>query len=359
MADVAGSTQLVEDVKHVFGDLAAVCVGVEPADLRASDASRLIEMTGAFDRQSAGLRALALDRALEAKVWKDEGYTSPQRYLAAKLGVTVAEATRIVATAERLRSQPKTREAMRKGELSDDEADAVTAANDAEPHREDEHLDAATGGSHDPAAPGPEHGEPGGPGGSTGPDAQQGPKARDRRRETIAELRRRKERAKARADRDAKEREERLHSERTANKGTTPEGGWQLWTRNTKAAGHRVEAALAVAMDELKAERRAAGLEPLTYGRLLADALVRVADKSMGAAPPGGPVRKATGSVMRGMLTVDLSALAPALPGGRGDVRDRRVRHRVAAHGPGAAGRRPAHPRAQGRGRRGERHPHR
>jgi hypothetical protein len=62
-------------------------------------------------------------------------------------------------------------------------------------------------------------------------------------------------------------------------------------------------------MDELKAERRAAGLEPLTYGRLLADALVRVADKSMGAAPPGGPARKATGSVMRGMLTVDLSAL--------------------------------------------------
>jgi hypothetical protein len=107
MADVAGSTQLVEHVKHVFGDLAAVCVGVEPEDLLASDASRLIEMTGAFDRQSAGLRALALDRALEAKVWKDEGFQSPQRYVAAKLGVTVAEATRIVATASGCDPSPR------------------------------------------------------------------------------------------------------------------------------------------------------------------------------------------------------------------------------------------------------------
>jgi len=303
MADVAGSRQLVEEVKAVLGDLAVVCVGVEPADLLATDAGRLIELSGAFDRQSAGMRALALDRALEAKVWKEEGFKSPQQYVAAKLGVTVGEAVRMVATAERLRSQPETREAMRNGELSDDEADAVTEANEAEPEREAEHLDATTGGSRS-AGDGEQDELPGGA--SAGP----GPRPRPGRRESIAELRRRRERAKARADRDAKDTEDRLHRERSASKGVTSEGGWQLWMRTTKAAGLRVEAAWQVAMDELRVERKAKGLAGLTYGQLAADALVRMADRSLGAtATAGGPVRRSKGSAMRGMINVDLAPL--------------------------------------------------
>jgi hypothetical protein len=313
VADVAGSKQLVAEVRGVLGDFAAVCGGVEPADLLASDAGRLIELSGAFDRQAAGLRALALDRVLASGVWRDEGHRSPQRYVAAKLGITVGEAHRIVATAERLREQPKTREAMRNGELSDAEADAVSQANDAEPEREAENLDAATGGSrHDgPGGEGSDggHGSGDGPSGGTagGPEPDPGPG--NRKRESVEELRRRKERAKARADRDAREREERLHRERTASKGITGEGGWFLSAKTTKTDGHRVETALSVAMDEIKAERRKAGLEPLTYGQLLADALVRVADKSLGVMASDGSKRAAMGSVMRGMLVCDISGL--------------------------------------------------
>jgi hypothetical protein len=291
---------VVAEVKSAFGDLAAACVALEPADLLASDASTLIELSGAFDRQAAGLRALALDRVLESGVWKDAGFRSPQRYVAAKCGISVGEANRVVATAERLRSQAATRDAMRKGELSDAEADAVTQANDAEPEREAENLDAATGGDrrgrHDDGGPGP------------GPGAAPGPKDRNRDRESIEELRRRKERAKARADRDAREREERLHRERTASMGTTADGGWFVSSKNTKTAGQRVETALAVAMDEIKAERRRAGLEPLPYGQLLADALERMADKSLGAVADGTK-KAAMGSVMRGMLVCDISGL--------------------------------------------------
>jgi hypothetical protein len=300
VADVAGSTRVVAEVMGVLGDFAAACVALEPEDLLASDAGRLIELSGAFDRQAAGLRALALDRVLESGVWKDEGHRSPQRYVAAKLGITVGEASRIVATAERLRSQPKTREAMRKGELSDDEADAVTGANDAEPDREDEHLDAATGGGHRGGL---------GPGPGAGAGAGAGPGGGGGRRKSVAELRRERERAKARADRDARDREQRLHRERTACKGVTDEGGWNFSAKTTKTTGHRIDAALSVAMDEIKAERRAGGLEPLTYGQLLADAFERVADKSLGAIAPGGPKNAAMGSVMRGMLVCDISGL--------------------------------------------------
>jgi hypothetical protein len=79
VADVAGSKQLVADLKGVFGDLAAVCIGVEPADLLATDAGRLIELSGAFDRQSSGLRALALDRALEPNITRLGDFTDAQR----------------------------------------------------------------------------------------------------------------------------------------------------------------------------------------------------------------------------------------------------------------------------------------
>ena len=54
--------------------------------------------------------------------------------------------------------------------------------------------------------------------------------------------------------------------------------------RTNKAAGLRFDRAWNVAMDELRAERQAQGLDPLTYGQLAADALIRLADKSLDAA---------------------------------------------------------------------------
>jgi hypothetical protein len=120
----------------------------------------------------------------------------------------------------------------------------------------------------------------------------------------LDELRRQKERAKAKADQDAQDRERRLHQERTAGKGPTDAGGWRFWARTTKAAGRRVDAALDVAMRELQAERTAAGLPPLTYGQLLADALVRMADKSLHGAAPSGP-----GPRTHAVLLADVTAL--------------------------------------------------
>lgn len=310
MADVAGSARTVEELKAVLGEMAAACACLEPEDLLARHAGTVIELTAAIGRFVDGAQTLAVYRVLESGIWKDEGFRSPQHWLASKRGCTVAEAGRMVRTSERVQAQPKTKDALRNGDLSGDEADAVSEATDAEPEKEEEHLGNATGraagGGSGPGGDGRDRGAGPGPAGPAG-----APPKRGRPRASLDELRRQRDRAKARADADARAKEERLHSERTASKGATSEGGWQLWAKHTKDAGLKVEAALDAAMDELKAERRAAGLEPLTYGRLLADALVRVAEKSMGAKGPaaGPPARRPKGSAMRAMLTADLAAL--------------------------------------------------
>jgi hypothetical protein len=108
VADVAGSKATVAEFKSVLGDLAAVCSTLEPADLLASDAGRLVELAGAIERQVAGARTLAVFRVLESGIWKDEGARSPQRWLAAKLGITEAQAARIEATDERVQDQART-----------------------------------------------------------------------------------------------------------------------------------------------------------------------------------------------------------------------------------------------------------
>ena len=84
--------------------------------------------------------------------------------------------------------------------------------------------------------------------------------------------------------------------------------------RATKAAGLRFDAAWNQAMGELRDESKAAGLEPLTYGQLAADALIRMADRSLGGATTTGggagdrPDRRG-GSAMRGLLLTEVAAL--------------------------------------------------
>ncbi|OWY61794.1 hypothetical protein B7486_61885, partial [cyanobacterium TDX16] len=304
MVDLAGSEEVVAAFRSALGDLAEVCVTLESGDLLARHAVALVGLSGSIDRFVAGARLLAVQRVLESKAWRDEGARSPQHWVAGQLGVPVGQAARIVATAERVRNQPKTEEALRRGDLSDHEADAVSGATEADPEAEEEHLATATGRPADgPAPDGPGSGSggpgagpggpgagPGGPGAGSGPGSGSGwgggptggarpgpggpfggrPSGGGGPRASLEELRRQRERARAKADADARAREERLHRERSAQKGTTEAGGWQMSMRTTKTAGLRFDRAWQVAMDQIKAQRRAEGLAPLTFGQLAA-----------------------------------------------------------------------------------------
>ena len=370
MADLNGSAELARSMHEADARLRGVCSAVDPADLLAPHAVAVIEMAASTQRLLTGVRTLAVLRVLESKVWRDEGHRSPQHWLAATLGVTVGQAARIIATAERVRYQPEVAQALRDGALSDDEAEAVTGAIEADPDGAAAHLWAATGGTHgNPAATtpddapgagedagpdtGPGDGGAGagagsrgdeGPGGGPGPDGGrgdegpgdsgpgsdgggpdggapgaggpgrggaggQGDGGARRRRASIDELRKRRARAKAKADADEAARQARLHRERSASRGPTPEGGYSMRMHITKEAGLRFDRAWDAAMAEIRAERKAAGLEPLLYGQLAADALLRIADRSLQGSTPGPSASPLPGPKTQALLLVDVACL--------------------------------------------------
>jgi hypothetical protein len=79
----------------------------------------------------------------EAGAWKRNGARSPEDDIARKTGTGTTRARRKLSTSKRLRSQPKTDEAVRRGRVSTDQADEVSEGAGVAPEAEDDLLDTA------------------------------------------------------------------------------------------------------------------------------------------------------------------------------------------------------------------------
>jgi len=281
VTDANGSAEVAGACCHLEKLMAASCAGVEPQDLTALDAVSVVRSSAAMERMAGGMRTLALHRVVESGIWRDLGAKSAAAWVADTLGIGLGQAHRILGVAAKVTEQPETADALRKGELSDEQADAVAEASDAEPEKAEEHRQAA-------------------------------------KRESLNEMRRRKERARARADKDDAERERRVHRSRTASRGSSLDGAYEARLRTTKEAGARFSAAWDEHLKALQAERKAAGLDPEPYGALAADALIRMAEHATGASGSGfsegagSPGSKAGPRAMV-HLTCDIAALRRGL----------------------------------------------
>jgi hypothetical protein len=257
VAHAAASAETLKDLKQVAALLTVANTGLVPGDLTAADAAELVGVCARIERLAAGARTLAVHEVVSSGIWKDLGAKNAACWLAEQLGITVGEAHRILGTSERVRSQPKTADALRKGELSDDQADAVSGATGADPESEDENIAAAK-----------------------------------EKKESVRELRERRERAKARADKDDGARERRIHRDRTAHRSIGADGSFQAFMKCTKAQGARFSAAWDAHITALMAERAGNGQPKEPYGALALDGLLRMADHSLdqdhraGAEPP-------------------------------------------------------------------------
>jgi len=275
------SAEVVAELRSVVGALAVLSASLDPDDLTASDAAAVVEVAGRIERHTAAVRTLAVHQVAMSKVWRDEGARSCAAWLADKLGVAVGAAHRILGTAARVRTQPKAERALRDGVLSDVQADAVTGATEADPASEDDNLHAATHG-----------------------------------KESVKQLRERRERAKARNE-DADERARRLHRERQAHGGTGLDGAYRAFLQTTPLLGATFDAAWDAHRRALIAERQAAGLEKETWANLSADALIRMAQASLGEhrAKPGSPVPVVADDPTDGETARRPDAQEPTAPG--------------------------------------------
>jgi hypothetical protein len=120
-------------VAELAAQVQAVVAGFDP---EVTGARECLDLVGVFrdleHAASAGL-ALAARRVAQTSLWADHGHRTAAHWLAARTGVSVGEAMRLLETAEVAEQAPATMEALKNGGLSIPKARAVGKAEAADP----------------------------------------------------------------------------------------------------------------------------------------------------------------------------------------------------------------------------------
>nr|MBA2752015.1 DUF222 domain-containing protein [Actinomycetota bacterium] len=210
----------------------------------------MAQVCGALNA-TTGRLVLLIARALESGACEGTGIHSPEQWVAWKCGVSGGRARRLVAIARRLSELPETLGALQAGELSEDQVAVVCRRAPAYA------------------------------------DAQVATLARHTTVSQLTRTLRRYTWAPKPGDADKEEEEEGKPEEAEARRvdfGTTEEGGWRLSALLPPDEGALVERAL-------EAARRALVEEAQVERPTWADALLAMADRSLGAAAAGRPQR--------------------------------------------------------------------
>ena len=113
----------------------------------AADAARVLDDAAAIEKMAAAVKSLAAARVAETGLWKQSGDRSAAHELARRTGTSIGQAKDVIETGCRLRDLAATAHAARRGELSAQQAAAITDAASADPAAEDRLLETARSGS--------------------------------------------------------------------------------------------------------------------------------------------------------------------------------------------------------------------
>lgn len=276
-------------IEHMFDALlrareamATAATAFDPALLTTAECQQAMEHAAAIERMGAHLKALAAARVAESELWRQRGARSPEEDLAQRTGTSVTRAKEILDTGRRARSQPALDDAARRGELSPEQAAAISDAAHADPAAEERLVEGAG-------------------------------------RQSLKDLRDTCGRVKAAAT-DPEERHRRLHRERRARTYTDAEGGWNLHLRTTPDVGAAVMERLRPVHDRIFRRARAAGChEPAEA--YAADALVDVILGSEvsardDAAPPEAKAVRVASRAAKVIVRIDFDSLIRGFPVG-------------------------------------------
>lgn len=109
---------------------------LEPRELTSSQVNAVLAEVVVLERMAASARVLLSKRAAESEQWKREGFRSAAEWLAAQQGTSTGRAKADLETSERLDGLDGTKDAMRDGLLSPDQAAAVADAAAVNPDAE-------------------------------------------------------------------------------------------------------------------------------------------------------------------------------------------------------------------------------
>ena len=120
-----------------------VAAVVDPDVMTGAQAAAAVEDLATADKAVGSTLLFLALRVATSDAWRGQGFASAADWLADKAGISVAEAARQLATAKKADQLPKTKDAMKKGGLSPDQAGAVADGATADPDAEDDLLDSA------------------------------------------------------------------------------------------------------------------------------------------------------------------------------------------------------------------------
>jgi hypothetical protein len=254
------------ELRRAMGEYAR---SFDPSRVSARDAARLRDVASAIKHMAASLEAQAAARVAETSVWKKSGERSAAHELAAASGTSLARARETLDTGRRLGELPATAEALRRGDLSMEQACLVASAAADDPDAETRLLETARSGS-------------------------------------VGELRDECARVKANAcDREVRRR--RIHEQRHLRSWVDGDGAGHLHLRDNPERVAEMMAGLAPVRDHLFEQARSQGRrEPLDA--YAADALHEVIRRRTATPKAGGRTKV--------LVRVDLPALLRGQPVG-------------------------------------------
>jgi hypothetical protein len=123
----------VGPVAELTAQVQAVVAGFDPEVTGARDCLDLVGVFRDLEHAASAGLALAARRVAQTSLWADHGHRTAAHWLAAKTGLSVGEALRLLETAEVAEQAPATMEALKNGGLSIPKARAVGKAEAADP----------------------------------------------------------------------------------------------------------------------------------------------------------------------------------------------------------------------------------
>lgn len=108
-----------------------------------SQAGEVVRTCSRIEASISAIKSLAVAKSAEGMAWKQQGYRSPADKLAQETGISPGAAKRTVQTGERMTKQPDVAQAALAGELSAEQAEAVSDGAAANPGKTKELVEKA------------------------------------------------------------------------------------------------------------------------------------------------------------------------------------------------------------------------
>ena len=134
---------MCQDLRALRQSMAAYAGQFDAPSLTPGQAGEVVGICAQIEASAASIKALAAARAAEGHEWERSGYRSPADQLADQAGMSPGAARRALETGRRMADQPEVAHAALSGELSLEQATAVSDGVAANPARAAELIDQA------------------------------------------------------------------------------------------------------------------------------------------------------------------------------------------------------------------------